>query len=78
MKWNFQTKEYEDYFVPKNWKVCAYIDDLNSLINCASCGKSIIAGDTYTSRQIQGVLGFGYMVCEDCYSKEREEESRAK
>ena len=73
-KWNFKTLEYEEYTVPANWKVKLFSKDKNEKINCAACGKSMVYGDGYTSRTIYSICGIGYVVCEDCYDKERKEE----
>ena len=73
-KWNYKTLEYEDYTVPANWKVKLFSKDKNEKINCAACGKSMVYGDGYTSRTIYSICGIGYVVCEDCYGKERKEE----
>lgn len=73
-KWNYKTKEYEEYTVPDSWKVKLFSVDMEEKINCASCGKSMKLGDGYTSRTIHDRHGFGYAVCEDCHSKEFEEE----
>lgn len=47
---------------------------MDEVIPCAECGKKILYGDGYTSRKIHNVSGMGYVVCERCYDKEREEE----
>ena len=73
-KWNFKTLEYEEYTVPDNWKVKLFSNDKNEKINCAACGKPMIYGDGYTFRTIHTTNGFGYVVCKDCYYKERKEE----
>lgn len=73
-KWNFKTLEYEEYTVPDDWKVKTFSTDMEEKVNCAACGKLMEYGDGYTSRTIHTKNGFGYVVCEDCYKKEREEE----
>lgn len=73
-KWNYKTLEYEEYTVPKSWKVKTFSTDMEEKVNCASCGKLMEYGDGYTSRIIHTKNGFGYVVCEDCYKKEREVE----
>ena len=47
-----------------------YSSDMDKLIACASCGKTITFGEGYTSRKITNNVGFGYCVCEQCYEKE--------
>jgi hypothetical protein len=45
---------------------------METLVNCASCGKKKEFGSMYTSQQIHNDMGFGYSVCEECYKKECE------
>ena len=71
-KWNYKTKKYDKIQVPDNWNVKTYVGDLNQVINCAQCGKEVVAGDTYTSKEIHTKYGIGFMVCEECYNKEIE------
>ena len=73
-KWNFKTLEYEEYTVPADWKVKTFSTDMEEKVNCIACGKFMEYGDGYTSRTIHTKNGFGYVVCENCYEKEREEE----
>lgn len=77
-KWSYSTQEYEDYSVPDNRNICLIvpIDKLNEICDCANCGKKVIIGDTYTSRTIHNKYGFGYCICEDCYSEEFKEEMK--
>ena len=67
-KWNYNKHDYDEYVLPSG--AMTYIDDLEKTIACAACGKPVIAGDTYTSKEIHTNAGFGYLVCEDCYYKE--------
>ena len=76
-KWNWETKEYEPYEVPKDWYCPLYMDNMMGIINCACCGQKMIFGIGYTSREIHSEMGFGYIVCEDCYRKEFEREREA-
>ena len=73
-KWNFKTLEYEEYTVPDDWKVKTFSTDMEEKVNCAVCGKLMEYGDGYTSRTIHTKNGFDYVVCEECYDKERKEE----
>ena len=73
-KWNYKTLEYEEYTVPDSWKVKTFSIDMDEKVNCASFGKSMKYDDGYTSRTIHTIRGFGYIVCEDCYNKDFEEE----
>lgn len=74
MKWNSEIKEYEPYKLPIG--ASAYETEMDKEINCASCGEPKEYGVCYTSRFIHTPAGFGYMVCEDCYTKERNEERK--
>lgn len=67
-KWDFKTKEYYDYELPEH--ACLFSDDMIKVIACAECGRKMLFGDGYTSKQIHTELGFGYAVCEQCYEKE--------
>lgn len=58
---------YIDYNLPSGAVIISGLDDE---VNCARCGKAMIFGDGFTSRTIQSKMGFGYCVCENCYSKE--------
>lgn len=49
---------------------------LGQEISCASCGKRVKAGNTFTSLEIHNDLGLGYLVCEQCYSKEIPNQTR--
>lgn len=71
-KWNYRTKEYEDYIIPNSWDVRTLAEDLNEKINCASCGRVQKIGDMYTSMVIHNRVGFGFMVCSKCNLKEYE------
>ena len=75
-KWNYKTHEYDHYEVPDEWNVSAFEADMDTIVNCAECGKLITFGQGYTSRKIHTFFGMGYVVCKDCYDKEIEEELR--
>ena len=72
-KWDFNTKKYADYTPPP--QASCYEADMGRVIQCASCGKFLEFGQGYTSRQIHTHLGFGYIVCPDCYLKEWQEDA---
>lgn len=65
-KFNEMTKEYEYYNIPDDWYCPLYLNDMDAEINCARCGKKILFGDGYTSRQIHNSHGLGYSICMDC------------
>lgn len=69
-KWNPKTREYHDYELPKNASVGFLSNNMDKEIACARCGKKMLFGDGYTSKQIHTEYGFGYAVCEQCYEKE--------
>lgn len=69
-RWNVRTGEYETYTVPKDWICVCFTTSMEAEINCASCGKKIIYGNSLTSREIHAPHGFGYKVCPDCYQEE--------
>ncbi len=76
-KWDFAKREYQPYVIPGNWYCPLVLYDMETIVNCASCGKKLPFGDTYTSRQIHNPFGFGYMVCEACATKELSAERKA-
>lgn len=58
-----------------DWNIVLVTDDMDLRVNCASCGKDLPFGQTYTSRQLFTDNGyFGLAVCTDCYLKEWEAE----
>lgn len=76
-RFNPFTKEYDLHTVPLDWKVIIYHDNLDININCASCGKELRYGDSFTSLEIHNKLGMGYCVCEECYKREWERQTKA-
>lgn len=69
-KWNYKKHDYETYIVPDDWKIRLYSDDLEEVLNCASCGKEVKFGDTYSSKEIHTSVGMGFCICEKCHNKE--------
>ena len=67
-KWDFKKHEYNSYELPEG--ASCYEVDLERKVACGSCGKPMIFGNGYTSRQIHTVHGMGYCVCDKCYEKE--------
>jgi len=54
-----------------DWHVIFYGENVDEVINCASCGKEVKYGETYTSlEQFIDDGSFGLSVCADCYAKE--------
>jgi hypothetical protein len=74
-KFNFKTREYETYGLPEGATSSAWCE-MDQVITCAECEKKMLYGDGYTSRKIHTIDGMGYIVCEQCYDKEYEEEKR--
>ena len=77
-KWNYKTRDYEPYEVPDEWNVKTFSMDMDEIVNCPNCGRTLTFGETYTSMQIHAALGMGYGVCRECYEKEWQEEKAAK
>ncbi len=69
-KWNTKKREYEDYNISNDWNVKCYSEDMDEVINCASCGKKIVYGKCYTSLEIHTQHRFGYAACDECYREE--------
>ncbi len=67
-KWNYKTRSYDDYELPKNCRL--YEQDLERLVACCQCGKEFEFGDMFTSKEIHNHIGLGYSVCEACYKLE--------
>ena len=57
-----------------NSKIQSYIDQIANGLTDEAIDELMEYGDGYTSRTIHTINGFGYVVCEDCYDKERKEE----
>lgn len=71
-KWNYDTHKYDTYEVPESWRVAQICPDMETVINCASCGKAISFGASYGSMEIHGHLGISYCVCSKCHNAEIE------
>lgn len=69
-KWNYDIHDYEPYEVPNEWNCKTYSSDMDEVVNCPHCGKSITFGSGYTSQEIHTEFGFGYAVCANCYEGE--------
>lgn len=73
-RWNRQTRDYDDYEVPDDRRCTTLCFDMDSVVDCASCGEAHAYGSMYTSFEIHTPSGFGYAVCEKCYCEERRRE----
>lgn len=70
-KWNEKLRRYFPYDPPVKDGIYPLICyDMDTVINCAQCGKEVKFGDCFTSMEIHNDAGFGFSVCEDCYDKE--------
>ena len=69
-KWNWKTREYEDYEVPDNWNVRTFAFDMDTFVDCAQCGEGKAYGLMYTSMEVHTEHGIGYCVCGNCYEEE--------
>lgn len=69
-KWDCGTRRYYPYEVPDDWDPRCGGSSMAEIISCASCGKRLPYGETYTSLEIHTKLGFGYGVCQGCFDKE--------
>lgn len=72
-KWNYKKHKYEPYEVPDNWDVAEIKSDMDATCNCASCGRQIKFGDSYSSNIFHILLGLSCAVCGECYEKEMKE-----
>lgn len=68
-RWNCETHKYDPYELPEG---SSLLESQNTLVYCASCGKKLEYGKTYTSLEIHTELGIGYAVCFQCHIGEVE------
>ena len=61
-KWDYEKYKYEEYNVPQNWRCGLYSRDLDELIDCACCGKTMKHSDKYRSLEIHTETGQEYAV----------------
>lgn len=67
-KWNYELQTYELYELPEDCVL--YTSDMELKTACAQCGRAILYGDAYTSKEIHAHGGMGYPVCKACNDKE--------
>lgn len=72
--WIPKIHEYVPWEVPDG--ALLYSNNMHEICQCARCGKNMMFGDCYTSKQIHNDFGFGYGVCRSCYDLEWKEELR--
>lgn len=70
-KWHPSTECYRPYLLPID-EVTMLTTDMDKIIQCARCAKTMSFGSSYTSLHIHDGAGFGYPVCEQCYADEAE------
>ena len=69
-RWDWENKRYTVEAVPSDRRATVYCDDMERVIECVTCGRRVKVGETYTSMEVHNSMGFGYMVCEECYNEE--------
>lgn len=69
-KWNPFLREYFPYDIPRDWNCSAYEDNMDKIVSCAGCGRKLPYGICFTSLEIHTPGGFGYAVCDKCYTEE--------
>lgn len=74
-KWNYKTKSYDEYELPAGAKTYGENDEV---VSCAGCGEKMVCNDGFYSLEIHTNMGFGYLVCADCYLKEWERRKKEK
>ena len=74
-EWSYITHSYHDIVISADSAL--YEEDMDKLVKCAKCSKTLPFGSCYTSRKIHNQYGLGFGVCEDCYENERKEEANA-
>ncbi len=72
-RWNYETQQYEPHISTAEI-LFLFTEDLDSPIDCASCGKRKVYGECYTSKTIHNNSGIGFWVCESCYEQELRDE----
>ena len=77
-KWNYELQTYEAYETSDEWDCRYFGNDMAEVINCCQCGKEVAIGDCYSSQEVHTLVGFGYMVCEECHEVEIKRMARKK
>jgi len=68
--WRPEKKAYDKYYIPMSWYTPLWTANMDAVVNCASCGKQLKYGDTFSSRFIHTEMGIAYYVCPECHEKE--------
>ena len=69
-RYNWDTDVEEQITIPDTWNCPLGPAGYDTAINCASCGKPITYGKSYTSIEIENKIGLGYWVCGKCHWEE--------
>lgn len=70
--WNRLTQKWEEFDIPKGWKLTTFEDDMCKRVNCAGCGERIRFKDSFTSSVLRDELDLGYAVCRKCWHWEED------
>lgn len=76
LKWDPERREYDPIKIPADCKLFSF--DMEEKVRCPHCGKAMLYGNGFTSKQIHSEIGFGYIVCAECCERELEEEDEAR
>lgn len=66
--WDFEKQNYKPILVDD--EASAYSLDYNAIIKCASCGRYILYGDSFNSKQIHTENRLSYNICYACFIRE--------
>lgn len=70
-KWAPCHKRDRPYVLPEGVMKCSFGErDMDKVIACAGCGKSVKFGNAYTSLEIHTETGIGFSVCSNCHAGE--------
>jgi hypothetical protein len=72
-KWDYSLHIYKPFESPSTNPVF-YCADMHEKVDCANCGKTITVGNGLTSKTIHTEVGFGFIVCGECYGQEVKDE----
>lgn len=67
-KWNPFEHEYSEYLLP--YGAAKHSSELVDYVACASCGRGVMYGLSFSSIEIHDDMGLGYAVCGRCHELE--------
>lgn len=70
--WNRLTQRWEDFELPRGWRLATFEEDMCKRVNCAGCGERMRFKDSFTSSVLRDEYDRGYAVCRKCHDWERE------